>query len=57
MGRKLRVYICIVCSIGESIDVNVLLNVAQKEYKAPFCKTRPLLCGEEGLSAIRNDLA
>ncbi|MEJ2007767.1 MAG: FAD-dependent oxidoreductase [Acidobacteriota bacterium] len=57
MDKKLGVYICSGCSIGESIDVNALVNVAQKEYKAPVCKTHPFLCGEEGLSAIRNDLA
>ncbi|HUZ45707.1 MAG TPA: FAD-dependent oxidoreductase [Terriglobia bacterium] len=57
MDRKLGVYICSGCSIGESIDVNRLVDVAQKEYKAPVCRTHPFLCGEEGLAAIRNDLA
>ena len=57
MDRKLGVYICSGCSIGESIDVNALVNVAQKEYKAPVSRTHPFLCGEEGLAAIRNDLA
>jgi len=57
MDRKLGVYICSGCSIGESIDVNALVNVAQKEYKVPVCKSHPFLCGEGGLAAIRNDLA
>ena len=57
MDRKLGVYICSGCSIGESIDVNRLVDVAQKEHKAPVCRTHPFLCGEEGLAAIRNDLA
>ena len=57
MDKKLGVYICSGCAIGESIDVNALVNVAQKEYKAPVCKTHPFLCGEEGLAAIHNDLA
>ena len=57
MDRKLGVYICSGCSIGESIDVNRLVDVAQKEYKAPVCRTHPFLCGEDGLTAIQNDLA
>ena len=56
MDRKLGVYICSGCSIGESIDVNALVNVAQKEYNASICKTHPFLCGEDGLSVVRNDL-
>jgi quinone-modifying oxidoreductase subunit QmoB len=56
MDRKLGVYICSGCSIGESIDVNALVNIAHKEYSAAVCKTHPFLCGEDGLSIIRNDL-
>jgi quinone-modifying oxidoreductase subunit QmoB len=56
MDKKLGVYICSGCSIGECIDVNRLVDVAQEEYKVPVCKTHPFLCGEDGLSIIRNDL-
>ncbi|MGA8183729.1 MAG: hydrogenase iron-sulfur subunit [Terriglobia bacterium] len=57
MDRKLGVYICSGCSIGESIDVDALMNVAQKEYHAPVCKTHPFLCGPDGRSVIRDDVA
>jgi quinone-modifying oxidoreductase, subunit QmoB len=57
MDRKLGVFICSGCSIGESIDMNRLVGVAQEEYKAPVCKTHPFLCGEDGLSVIQNALA
>jgi quinone-modifying oxidoreductase subunit QmoB len=57
MGKKLGVYICGGCSIGESLDVARLMSVAQKEYQTPVCRTHPFLCGEEGLSTIRKDLA
>jgi quinone-modifying oxidoreductase, subunit QmoB len=57
MARKLGVYICSGCSIGDAVDVNRLVEVAQKEYKAPVCRTHSFLCGEDGVSAIRNDLA
>jgi quinone-modifying oxidoreductase subunit QmoB len=57
MGKKLGVYICGGCSIGDSLDVSKLMEVAQKEYQTPVCRTHPFLCGEEGLSIIRMDLA
>jgi quinone-modifying oxidoreductase subunit QmoB len=33
------------------------MNVAQKEYHAPVCKTHPFLCGPDGRSVIRDDVA
>ena len=57
MAKKLGVYICGGCSIGESVDVARLMDVVQTEYKPPVCRTHPFLCGEEGLSIIRKDLA
>jgi quinone-modifying oxidoreductase subunit QmoB len=57
MGKKLGVYICGGCSIGESLDVARLMSVAQKEYQTPVCRTHPFLCGDEGLAIIRKDLA
>jgi quinone-modifying oxidoreductase, subunit QmoB len=57
MGSNQGVYICSGCSIGESLDLNRLMGVAQKEYKVPVCKIHPFLCGEEGVSIIRKDLA
>ncbi len=57
MGNKLGVYICTGCSIGESLDVERLSSVAQKEFKAPVVKVHPFLCGAEGVAAIRKDLS
>jgi quinone-modifying oxidoreductase subunit QmoB len=56
MDKKLGVYICSGCSIGESVDVAKLAKVAESEYKAPVCRTHPFLCNEEGLGLIREDL-
>jgi quinone-modifying oxidoreductase subunit QmoB len=56
MDKRLGVYICSGCSIGESVDVAKLEKVAGSEYKAPVCRTHPFLCGEEGLALIRKDL-
>ncbi len=56
MDKRLGVYVCSGCSIGESINVDQLAKVASSEYKVPVCRTHPFLCGEEGLKLIHNDL-
>lgn len=56
MDKRLGVYVCSGCSIGESVDVDQLTKVATKEYKAPVCRTHPFLCGKEGASLIRADV-
>jgi quinone-modifying oxidoreductase subunit QmoB len=56
MDKKLGVYICSGCSIGDSIDTEKLAKVATGEYKAPVCRIHPFLCGTEGLDVIRKDL-
>jgi len=57
MDKKLGVYICGGCSIGESLNVDALVQVAQKEHKVPVCRTHPFLCGSEGVALIQQDLA
>jgi quinone-modifying oxidoreductase, subunit QmoB len=57
MAKKLGVYVCSGCAIGESLDVARLADVAQKEFKPAVCRTHAYLCGDEGLSVIRKDLA
>ncbi|MBU0600135.1 hydrogenase iron-sulfur subunit [bacterium] len=55
MDKKLAVYICTGCGIGESIGIEKLSKVATGKYKALVCKTHPYLCGEEGIGIINND--
>jgi len=57
MEKKVGVYICSGCGIGEALDIAQLAKVATSEQKVPVCKTHPFLCGEEGLGVIRNDMA
>lgn len=57
MDKKLAVYICSGCSIGETVDVEKMAKVAEKEYKAPICRVHPCLCGKEGLELIQKDMA
>jgi quinone-modifying oxidoreductase, subunit QmoB len=56
MEKKLGVYICGGCSIGEGLNLEALSTVATKEYKAPICKTHPAMCGEEGVAMIKADM-
>ncbi len=56
MDKKLGVYICSGCSIGDALDTDKLAQVAQKEYKAPVCRVHSFLCGKEGVEQIHKDL-
>ncbi|MFP5208313.1 MAG: hydrogenase iron-sulfur subunit [Acidobacteriota bacterium] len=56
MDKRLGVYICGGCSIGESLDVDRLAKVAATGHKVPVCRTHACLCGEEGVAQIRGDL-
>ena len=57
MDKKLGVYICTGCGIGDSLDIEALKKVATKEFKAPVCKTHSWLCGSEGVEMIKADIA
>ncbi len=56
MDKKLGVYICSGCDIGESVDVDKLLTVAQGEQKIPVCMKHANLCGAEGVELIKKDM-
>ncbi len=56
MDNKLGVYICAGCSIGDTINLQPLVRIAEKDFHATCCNTHPFLCGPEGLAAIRQDL-
>ena len=56
MDKRLGVYICSGCGIGESLDIPKLAKVAKMEMKAPVCRSHACLCGDEGLVEIRADV-
>ena len=56
MDKKLAVYICQGCGIGETLNIESLEKVATKEYKIPTCKSHPFLCSPEGLAMIKEDV-
>ncbi|MDT8067163.1 MAG: hydrogenase iron-sulfur subunit [Terriglobia bacterium] len=56
MNKRVGVYVCTGCSIGEALDVESLKSVAMKECKAELCRTHEFLCGDEGTAQIRQDI-
>jgi quinone-modifying oxidoreductase subunit QmoB len=57
MEKKYALYICTGCSIGESINVEKLTNIAKNVLKVPMTKSHFALCGKEGVDLIKNDVA
>ncbi len=56
MSKKIGVYICSGCGIGDALDISALSKVATKEYKAPVCKTDAFLCSKDGVAIIKKDI-
>ena len=57
MDKKMGVYICKGCEIGESLKIEALEKIAISQYKAPVCKSHEALCGKEGLALIKQDIS
>ncbi len=57
MDKKIAVYICTGCGIGEALDIEQLSKVATSEGKAAVCRNHQNLCGSEGAQLIKNDIA
>jgi quinone-modifying oxidoreductase subunit QmoB len=57
MDKKLGVYVCSGCSIGDSLNTEGLVKVASSEGNAAACHVHPFLCSGEGVSLIQKDLA
>ena len=57
MEKKIGVYICKGCNIADTVEIEKLSEVAEKEYKAPVVKTHDVLCSPDGLNLIKNDIS
>jgi len=57
MEKKIGVYICSGCNLGNVIDVEKLATLAKGEYKVPVCQVHPFLCSDEGAGQIQKDIA
>lgn len=56
MERKIGAYLCKGCGIGDFLDVDQLIKVAQSECKAAICRVHDMLCSDEGSSLIKEDM-
>ncbi len=54
--KKIGVYLCSDCGIGEALDLDELEKVAKSEFRVPVCKKHPFLCSTEGAQVIKDDL-
>jgi quinone-modifying oxidoreductase subunit QmoB len=55
MDKKLGVYVCSGCGIGECVDREKLAQIAREEQKVPVVKTSPAFCLED-VRVIREDV-
>jgi quinone-modifying oxidoreductase subunit QmoB len=56
MEKKIGVYICKGCGIGDSLDIEALTAVANGEFSVAVCKDHEFLCSKEGVQVIKEDL-
>ncbi|HEY4773515.1 MAG TPA: FAD-dependent oxidoreductase [Xanthobacteraceae bacterium] len=56
-AKKAGVYLCGGCGIAEAVSLDALEAVAVKEFKVAHCRRHEFLCGEDGVRAIRGDVA
>lgn len=56
MEKKIGLYICTGCSIGESIDVEKSTNIAKNALRVPLVKSHFALCGKDGVDLIKADI-
>ncbi|MCC6347642.1 MAG: FAD-dependent oxidoreductase [Nitrospirales bacterium] len=56
MDKNIGLYICTGCSIGESVNVEKIVNIGKNALRVPVVKSHFALCGKEGTGLIRNDM-
>ncbi len=54
MNKKYGVYICTGCGIGDTLDMEDLVDVPDEE--GVNCTTHPFLCSKEGVELIQKDV-
>lgn len=56
MEKKIGVYLCAGCGIGDALDLEKLSKVAIGEMKASVCRQHQSYCSQEGLESLRQDM-
>jgi len=55
VDKKVAVYLCRGCDIGDSLDIEALGGVAA-EHGAALCRDHECLCNDSGIDLIRQDV-
>ncbi len=55
--KKYAAYICKGCGLGERLDADALVKVAQKDGKMNLVRQHEFLCNADGVAMIKNDIA
>ncbi|MBN1102895.1 MAG: hydrogenase iron-sulfur subunit [Deltaproteobacteria bacterium] len=55
MDKKIGLYVCTGCGIGDALNIEQLTELATGEGSVPVCRTHGNLCGEEGVQLINKD--
>ncbi|MBF0118675.1 MAG: hydrogenase iron-sulfur subunit [Desulfobacterales bacterium] len=56
MNKKYALYICTGCGIGDALNIDKLIEVADEEG-AGVIQKHEFLCGQEGISIIKKDIS
>ena len=56
MDNKIGLYICTGCGIGEAIDADRLIDIANEDFSPSICKTHECLCSPEGVEILKADI-
>jgi len=54
--KKIAVWICQGCDIGQSLDVEALEKLATEQCGEGSCRSHPYLCGDEGVELIKEQI-
>ena len=54
--KKIGAYICKGCGLGERLEEAQLATIAQRDGKANVVREHDILCSEEGVAMIQNDI-
>ncbi len=57
MEKKIGLYICKGCGIGEVVNTEKIVNIAKNALRVPVVAEHEILCSGEGIELIKKDIA
>lgn len=57
MEKKIGLYICKGCGIGDVINTEKIVNIAKNALRVPVVAEHDILCSKEGVELIKKDIA